>query len=370
MSENKLDSFDNCVVGAGVVGLAIARKLALAGQSVLVIDKEPWYGSGISSRNSEVIHAGIYYPSGSLKAKLCVDGKQLLYAYCQQHNIPHHRIGKLIVASSANQTDELSALKQKAEANGVMDLEWISESQLHEWEPNVAGKAALLSPSTGIIDSHALMTSLLAEIEANGGTLSLKTEFQHAIPGPDGYTVTVNSVGEAYRFRCTKLINSAGLGAQQVASNIEGLAPESIPPLYYCKGCYFSLTGKSPFNRLIYPMPEANTTGLGVHATLDLNGRAKFGPDTEYMDIEDYTVEDSRREKFAQAIRQYYPALDSSKLIPGYAGVRPKIQAEGESAKDFMIEKSSRNLINLYGIESPGLTSSLAIADHVFGLLD
>lgn len=373
MPQSNLDHFDSCIVGAGVVGLAIARRLALSGQSVVVIEKAPWYGSEISSRNSEVIHAGIYYPTGSLKAQLCVEGKEKLYQYCISHNIGHKKLGKLIVANSDAQAQDLAALKRKAEDNGVMDLQWVSTEQLRQWEPNVAGSAALLSPSTGIIDSHALMTSLVAEIESKQGILCLKTEFKRATcQGSDqsgGFIVNVESVGEAYRFACTNLINCAGLGAQSVAANIQSSDAFDIPPLHHCKGCYFSLSGKSPFNRLIYPMPEANTTGLGVHATLDLSGQAKFGPDTEYLDGEDYQVPESRRSQFADAIKRYFPALDESRLTPAYAGIRPKIQGPGEPARDFIIQQSGAGLIQLFGIESPGLTSSLAIADHVAKML-
>lgn len=364
-----LDHFDSCIVGAGVVGLAIARKLAVSGKTVIVLEKAPWIGSEISSRNSEVIHAGIYYPTDSLKAKLCVEGKHLLYDYCEKNQIAHRKLGKLIVAASDAQNTQLEALKTKAENNGVHDLEWISRAQLQSWEPNVAGTAALLSPSTGIIDSHGLMSTLANEIESHDGLLCLKTEFERAEPTSSGFQVWVNSVGEPYQFTCEQFINAAGLGAQTVASNIAGMPKQEIPTLYYCKGCYFALSGKSPFNRLIYPMPEPNTTGLGVHATIDMAGQAKFGPDTQYIDEEDYTVEEEKRASFAIAIQKYFPGLNPEKLTPSYAGIRPKIQAEGEPAKDFIINHSAANRINLFGIESPGLTSSLAIADHVWNLL-
>jgi len=357
---DNLDHFDNCVVG-----LAIALALVQRGQSVLVLEKEPWYGSGVSSRNSEVIHAGIYYPVGSLKAKLCVEGKARLYHYCETHGVRHQLIGKLIVASSVEQNRELEAILQKARANGVEDLQWVDLAQLRAWEPQVAGHSALLSPSTGIVDSHGLMSALLAEIETGGGTLCLKTEFQSATPASEGYRVTVDSVGEPYHFHCTHLINAAGLGAQSVAGAIEGLTQDNIPPLYYCKGHYFSLSGASPFHRLIYPIPEANTTGLGIHATLDLQGQVRFGPDTLYQDQPDYSIPDSLRDKFAVAIRRYYPTLDEARLIPAYAGIRPKIQGPQDPAKDFIIDQPLPGLVNLFGIESPGLTSSLAIAEHV-----
>ena len=365
MVNSNLDHFDVCVVGAGVVGLAIARETSMSGMSVLVIEKEAEYGSGISSRNSEVIHAGIYYPEGSLKAKLCVEGKHLLYEYCKQRGIAHRRIGKLIVASSAEQHDELEALNKKAKRNGVDDLQWIDRVQLRAMEPNVSGECALLSPSTGIIDTHGLMTSLLADIESASGILSLQTAFQFAEPTASGFMVEVKSVNERFQFNCGFLINAAGLASQTVASNVMGLSTTAIPPLYYCRGRYFSLSGPSPFNHLVYPLPEANTTGLGIHATLDLGGQARFGPDVEYVDSEDYSLDQSCRPIFATAIRRYFPALDEDKLNPAYVGIRPKLQAPGAAAQDFVIRSSLPGLVNLFGIESPGLTSSLAIAKYV-----
>lgn len=368
MPTQSLDHFDSCVVGAGVIGLAIAHKLSACGYSVLVIDKEPWFGSETSSRNSEVIHAGIYYPTGSLKARLCVEGKHQLYAYCKQYGIAHHNIGKVIVASG-DQSDQLAALQKKAADNGVDDLQWLDQSQLRAWEPEVAGSEALFSPSTGIIDSHHLMTTLLGQMENAGGLLSLQTEFLGAEPQAEGFEVRVHSVGEDYRFHCSHLINAAGLGAQSVAKRVADLPADSIPPLYFCKGSYFSYTGKCPFNRLIYPMPEPNTTGLGVHATIDMGGQARFGPDTEYVDAIEYEVSEAKRPKFAEAIKRYFPGVDEQKLVPAYAGMRPKLQGPGDPAADFRIEQPMPGLVNLFGIESPGLTASLAISEYVHALI-
>ena len=369
MSESGLDHFNVCVIGAGVVGLAIAKMLSEKFDSVVVLDREKTIGSGISSRNSEVIHAGIYYPTGSLKAQLCVRGKQLLYEFCESHGVAYKKTAKLIVASHQSQAEDLIKLKHKAEDNGVLDLEEISQQQLARLEPEVAGTAALFSPSTGVVDSHGLMAAYQHYAEENGALVCLDSTFQSAEKHGDDYIVDVMSVGERYRFQCNILVNAAGLDAQAVSGQIEGIGNYAAPPLYYCKGSYFSLSGKSPFQHLIYPMPEANTTGLGVHATLDLAGQVRFGPDTEYQSVLEYSVSESKRSQFAEAIKRYYPALDATKLQPDYAGVRPKLQAPGSAARDFEIHQVQPGLVHLFGIESPGLTASLAIGEYVANLV-
>lgn len=366
-----LDHFDSCIIGAGVIGLAIGRQLAKAGRSVLILEQQDRYGSETSSRNSEVIHAGIYYPTGSLKARLCVEGKTELYQYCAANRIEHRRIGKLIVASQA-QKSTLLALKQQAEANGVLDLEWVDRARLQQMEPNVRADVALFSPSTGIINSHQLMDSLAAEIIANGGLISLRTQFMAAEQDDAGFRVNVQSSGQPYPFHCQNLINSGGLHASRVARHIQLSSPTAVPTTHWCKGSYFSLQGASPFLHLVYPLPESNTSGLGVHATLDMQGNARFGPDVEYCDITvtpDYRVDETRLPGFIQAIQRYYPDLNPDRLSPAYAGMRPKLQGPDDPPQDFLIQQPSPGLIHLFGMESPGLTSCLAISRHVEALL-
>ncbi|NPU94551.1 MAG: NAD(P)/FAD-dependent oxidoreductase [Gammaproteobacteria bacterium] len=365
MQPDRSAHFDCCIIGAGVVGLAIAHELALRKRSVVILEQEDRHGTGSSARNSEVIHAGIYYPAGSLKATLCVEGRERLYRFCESRGVHHRRIGKLIVAGTQEQHPDLELLQKKASANGVTDLQWIEAKALAQLEPHVSGTSALLSPSTGIVDSHGLMLALLAGINSHGGTLCLKTEFLQAQRLSDGFSIQANSVGETCQIRSEQLINAAGLGAQAVAARIDGLDANAIPPLHLCAGRYFTLSGAAPFTRLIYPLPDAATTGLGIHATLDLQGQVRFGPDTAYIAHEDYRVADDLRADFARAIRRYFPALDESRLIPAYAGIRPKIQGPGAPAQDFRIDQPLPGLINLFGIESPGLTAALAIARHV-----
>ena len=364
-----LDHFDCCIIGAGVIGLAIGRQLAQSGRRILLLEQHPRYGSETSSRNSEVIHAGIYYPPGSLKATLCVAGKTALYQYCTDNHIEHRAIGKLIVAQQAQQ-QELHNLKQQAEANGVLDLQWLNRADIKRIEPQVEADLALYSPSTGIIDSHQLMHCLAAEIEANGGLIALNSRFIAAELLHQGYQVTLQTQGEPYRLNCQTLVNSAGLEATQVAHRIAGQTPHGIPSLHLCKGNYFILQGRSPFSHLIYPLPEPNTTGLGIHATLDLQGRTRFGPDIEYVQTPDHRVSEHSISTFTEAIQRYYPGLNPARLSPGYCGIRPKLQAPGEPAQDFLIQHPTAGLINLFGIESPGLTSCLAIAQHVQALID
>ena len=364
-----MDEFDCAVIGAGVVGLAVARALALAGREVIVLEAEGAIGTGTSSRNSEVIHAGIYYPEGSLKARLCVEGKQLLYEYLEQRGLPHRRCGKLIVATTPAQVAELDVIAAKARANGVHDLGLLTREQAQAMEPQLECVAALHSPSTGIVDSHALMLSLQGDLEGAGGMLALKSPVARARCA-DGAIVVVAEDGTA--LRCRSVVNAAGLGAPALARRFEGLPASAVPAAHFAKGNYFTLAGRAPFSRLIYPVPEA--AGLGVHLTLDLGGQAKFGPDVEWVDSPGDLVVDPRRgEGFYAEVRKYWPALADGALVPGYAGIRPKISGPGEPARDFLIEGPAAHgvagLVNLFGIESPGLTSSLAIGRHVAELL-
>jgi len=360
------------VIGAGVVGLAIARELALSGIEVLVAEQADAIGTGTSSRNSEVIHAGIYYPANSLKARFCVQGRKLLYEYCAEHNIPHKRLGKLLVATSNEETLTLQGIIQKARTNGVDDLQLLTREQAIEMEPALKCTAAILSPSTGIIDSHALMLSYQGEAQNAGAQFVFYCPFKKA-------RVLDSAAGQTPRFEvtfddkdqtvltCDYLINAAGLSAVEIAHSIDGLKADTIARAYMCKGSYYVLQGKAPFTRLIYPVPQA--AGLGVHLTLDLGGQAKFGPDTEWIDQEDYEVDIKRSASFYDAVRRYWPDLQDGALQPGYAGIRPKISGPDEPAADFRVsdpkEHGVAGLVNLYGIESPGLTSSLAIAKHV-----
>ncbi len=361
-----MDSVDCLVIGAGVVGLAIARSLALAGREVVVVESENAIGTGVSSRSSEVIHAGIYYPTGLAKTRLCLDGKAMLYRFCRDHGVPHRRCGKLIVATNASEVEGLAALKAQATANGVDDVVWLSGSEARALEPALRVERALLSPSTGIVDSHALMLALEGDAEAHGGAIALATP---VLSGKvrSGW-IEIETGGPApTRLRAALVVNAAGLGAQGVARSIEGMPRDRIPPLFLAKGNYFSLGVRSPFSHLIYPMPAPG--GLGVHLTLDLAGQARFGPDVEWIDAIEYDVDEGRSESFAAAIRSYWPALPEGALRPAYAGLRPKIARPGGSGTDFLIETESdhgvRGLVNLFGIESPGLTASLAIAEDI-----
>ncbi|MGI4953942.1 MAG: NAD(P)/FAD-dependent oxidoreductase [Janthinobacterium lividum] len=357
-----------CVVaGAGVVGLAVARALAQSGLEVMVLEAGPGIGQGISSRNSEVIHAGIYYPTGSLKARLCVQGKQMLYDYCAEKRIPHRRLGKLIVASSEAELATLDGIQAKAAQNGVTDLEKLTRADVEKLEPalNVAG--ALLSPSTGIVDSHALMLSLQADIEHAGGAIVTHAPIHGGQVQPGG-TIVLNIGGpEPMQLECERFVNAIGLHAPDLARAIEGIPPGTIPNKFFCKGSYYQLQGRAPFTHLVYPVPEK--AGLGVHLTLDLGGQARFGPDVEWIDHEQYDVDLTRSTGFYAAIRRYWPGLPDNALAPGYAGIRPKISGPTDPAADFVIsgpaEHGVPSLVNLFGIESPGLTSSMAIAAQV-----
>jgi L-2-hydroxyglutarate oxidase LhgO len=353
------DKIEVAVVGCGVVGLSIARSLALAGREVIVLEAESGPGNGISSRNSEVIHAGIYYDPGSQKADLCVRGRQLLYQYCKDR-VPHRRIGKLIVATEPDEIAALERLGQRARDNGVSDLRWLER----------AGVAALLSPSTGIIDSHALMMAYQADAEAAGATFAFHAPVTAAAATSRGVDLIVGGADD-FVLRCDWVINSAGLSACDVATSISGLPPDRIPGSYLCKGSYFSLAGASPFSHLVYPMP--NQAGLGVHLTLDMGGRAKFGPDTEWIEAVDFAVDPDRAAPFYDLIRRYWPGLPSGALAPDYSGIRPKICRPGEPAADFRIDGPDRHgvpgLVNLFGIESPGLTASLALGEVVASIV-
>ena len=357
---------DAVVIGAGVVGLAAARALAMAGREVVVIEATETIGSATSSRNSEVIHAGIYYPADSLKARLCVAGKHRLYDYCRTRGVPHRRLGKLIAATTLDQVAELEGIKNRAAVSGVDDLEFLDADQARHLEPAVKSTGALLSPSTGIIDSHALMLALQGEAEDHGAMIAYHSRVTSGEAGPTGIRLDIAGA-EPMRLTATTVINSAGLEAQAVARAIAGVPGETIPPRHLARGCYFTMTGAAPFARLIYPMPEPG--GLGVHVTLDMAGQARFGPDVEWIDSIDYEVNPARAEKFYPAIRHYFPNLADGALQPGYAGIRPKVVAEGEPAGDFMIVGPEHHgitgLVNLFGIESPGLTASLAIAEYI-----
>lgn len=364
-----MDEFDCAVIGAGVVGLAVARALALAGREVIVLEAEGAIGTGTSSRNSEVIHAGIYYPQGSLKATLCVEGRQAMYAYAAQRGVPHRRCGKLIVATSPAQVGELEAILAKAAANGVDDLRMLTRAQAQALEPSLECLAAIHSPSTGIVDSHALMLAYQGDLEHAGGVLALKSAVARADCSARGIVLTAQ---DGTSLRCATVVNAAGLSAPALARRFEGLPADAVPAEHFAKGSYFTLAGKAPFGRLIYPVPEPG--GLGVHLTLDLGGQAKFGPDVEWVESpDDLVVDPARGDAFYAEVRKYWPALADGALIPGYAGIRPKIAGPGESARDFMIQGPQAHgvagLVNLFGIESPGLTSSLAIGRHVTALL-
>ena len=358
-----MDRVDAVVIGAGVVGLAIARELALAGREVVILDAEEAIGTHTSSRNSEVIHAGIYYPKGSLKARACVEGKQLLYAYCASHGVPHRRCGKLIVATTEQQLGELGAIREKAHANGVTDVDWIAKEEVARMEPELFCMGALHSPSTGIIDSHALMLAYLGDAEAHGAMLALKSPLEHARVN-QGFELHVLGSDPIH---CTVLVNSAGLRAPTVAKAIAGYPSEMAPGEFYAKGNYYSLARKNPFKRLIYPVPEPG--GLGVHVTLDLAGQARFGPDVEWIDGINYDVDPRRADRFYAAIRRYWPGLPDGALAPGYAGIRPKTAGPKEPAPDFEIQGPRKHgvtgLVQLFGIESPGLTASLSLARTV-----
>jgi L-2-hydroxyglutarate oxidase LhgO len=366
-----MDKVDCVVVGAGVIGLAVARRLARSGREVIVLEAAEGIGTETSSRNSEVIHAGIYYRAGSLMAQMCVAGKQALYRYCGEHGIPHRNCGKLIVATTPKETEKLQSIRAHAATNGVDDMQLLDGEAARALEPALNCDAALLSPSTGIIDSHAYMLALQGDAEEAGTAFAFHTPLKRARAAAG--RIEIEAGGDApMALECNLLVNAAGLGAPAVARGIEGMPIELIPSAYLAKGNYFSCSVRAPFSRLIYPVPEPG--GLGVHLTLDMAGQARFGPDVEWVESIDYAVDPARAERFYPAIRRYWPTLPDGALMPSYSGIRPKIVPPAVATQDFLIQgprdHGVAGLINLFGIESPGLTSSLAIADHVGGLAE
>ena len=360
-----MDEVDAVVIGAGVIGLAVARALALSGREVIVLEKAYTIGFETSSRNSEVIHGGLYYPQGSLKATACVEGRERLYPYCREHGVPHKQLGKLIVATSEDEIPGVQKIEAAAKANGVTNLEWLSVAEAQRMEPELHCVAALLSPSTGVIDSHALMLAYQGEAEEAGAFVAFRSPVLSGRVLSDGFELSVGG-DEPTTIRCGTLVNAAGLYAPALAHSIEGIPIETIPPAYFCRGVYFTLAGRTPFTRLIYPVPVPG--GLGVHITLDLAGQARFGPDVEWISDVDYAVDPRRGDAFYAAVRRYWPGLRDGALQPGYAGIRPKISGPNEAAADFVVQGPQTHgvpgLVNMYGIESPGLTASLPLADE------
>ncbi len=358
-------SADVGVIGAGVIGLAIARRLARAGREVFLIEKERFVGFHTSSRNSEVIHAGIHYPPGSLKARLCVRGRDALYAYCAERGIAHARTGKLVVATCEEELAALEHIRSAAAANGV-ELGWLDAGEVRALEPEVSAVRGLWSPLTGIVDSHALMTALREDAERDGATVVLGTAVLSGRLADGGVELSLGG-DEPSRVRFRLVVNCAGLWAPEVARRIEGFPPDSVPPQRYAKAHYFVLSGKSPFRHLVYPVPVPG--GLGTHVTLDLAGRARFGPDVQWVDAVDYGFDESRADGFYASIRRYWPGLRAGALQPGYTGIRPKVTGPGEPAADFLVHGPSVHgvpgLVHLYAIESPGLTAALPLADEV-----
>lgn len=360
------ENVDTIVIGAGVVGLAVARQLAQLGHEVLVLEANGSFGMETSSRNSGVIHAGIYYQPGSLKALCCVRGKQLLYDYCKLKHVAHKRCGKLIIATDSAQRERLSALHDNAVNSGLDDLVWLEQDRIGELEPDIRATAALLSPSTGIIDIHELMLALLADLEAAGGTLITHSKVLGGKATAGGLELKVDSGGEC-TFIAAKVINAAGHGATGIASKISGYPAVEIPTVYPVSGHYYEHRGKLPFSKLIYPLPGHNS--LGIHSIIDMGGQGRFGPDAEYCDALDYSFDESRKPLFTEAIRAWYPDIDESRLQPGFVGIRPMLQGPGKGSRDFEISGPAKHgikgLTNLFGIDSPGLTSCLALAEEV-----
>ena len=364
MSGGAAERIDCAVIGAGVVGLAVARALAMAGREVVVLESEGLIGSGTSSRNSEVIHAGIYYPEGSLKAQVCVDGRKWLYGYCAERGIAHRRCGKLIVATDEAQIPTLEKIRRHALAAGVDDIQAIRANEAIAMEPELFCIAALHSPSTGIIDSHGLMLAYQGDAEDHGAMIAFKSPVERGQVAEDGITLDVGGA-EPMRLCCNVVVNSAGLFAPVLAQKFAGFPKDRIPRAWFAKGNYYALQGRAPFSRLVYPMPHDG--GLGVHITVDLAGRMRFGPDVEWIEHEHYAVDPGRADSFYARIRAYWPGLPDGSLVPDYSGIRPKLTGPGEPAADFMIAGPAQHgmpgLVNLFGIESPGLTSSLSLAE-------
>ena len=370
-----MDQVDSIVIGAGAVGLAVGRALAASGRETIVVEAEAAIGQGVSSRNSEVIHAGLYYPTGSLKARLCVRGKELLYALCASHGIEHRRCGKLVVATTDAEAAALLTIQDRAAAKGV-PVQWLAASQAKALEPALRCVAALLSPTTGIVDSHGFMLALQGDLERAGGMVALGSAVESVALG-SGAARHVVRMADGTEVAAREVVNSASLHACALARRFEGLAAQFVPQEHFAKGNYYSLGGRAPFTHLIYPAPA--DAWLGVHLTLDLGGQAKFGPDLEWLrarrpeDI-DYTVDPRRADGFYAEVRRYWPALPDGALQPSYSGVRPKIYGPGDKAPDFRIDGPALHgvggLVNLFGIESPGLTSALAIAEHVAAVLE
>jgi L-2-hydroxyglutarate oxidase LhgO len=365
--------FDSVVIGAGVIGLAVARQLSMAGCSVLVLEKAHAPGTETSSRNSEVIHAGIYYPTGSLKARLCIEGRKMLYGYCASRNVAMKPLGKIIVATMPEEEKKLEAIAALAKANGVGDLKWLTAGEVAALEPEVFCTRALLSPSTGIINSGAYMLALQADVQSNSATIAFNTTFSGAVQRQDAFLVRARDAsGETAELACNALINCAGHGAHTAALAIEGISAEKLPPRFLAKGSYCSVTGKSPFRHLIYPVPVPGA--LGIHATLDMNGSVRFGPDIQWVEDISYSLAPDLPQKFSRAVAAYWPGVRERDLAPSYCGIRPKSHGPDAAFADFCIQDVGahgvRGLINLFGIESPGITASLAIAQHVVGLLE
>ena len=364
---------DVLIVGAGIVGLAAGRAMALRGHTVIVAEEADAFGTGVSSRSSEVIHAGMYYPAGSLRAQHCVEGSRRLYEFCESRGVPHRACGKLIVAADDGEAEAITAIRERGDANGVPGLTLLDGAQAQRLEPNLACRLALHSPGTGIVDSHALMLAMLGEIEDRGGALALRTPVERLAHEGGQWQATIGGA-EPGTMAFDAVVNAAGFGAPALAARTEGYPAESVPHLRIAKGNYFGCYGKPAFTRLIYPAPRIDG-GLGTHLTLDLNGRVRFGPDVEWVDHPDYQVDPRRADAFYGAIRRYWPGLPDGALFPDYAGLRPKLSGPGEPARDFRVEGPAQHglpgLVQLFGIESPGLTSSLslaeAIADHLEG---
>ncbi len=359
------------VIGAGVVGLACARELAGRGIETIIVERHETFGQETSSRNSEVIHAGLYYPAGTLKARLCVEGSRALYAYCAERGIAHRRCGKLVVAASEAQLAYLQALREQAVRNGVVDTRLLDAEEAVRMEPALNCAAALHSPSTGIVDSHALMLALLGDAEAHGAVFSPNSEARRISRDAGAIVLEIACEGETMRLAADYVVNAAGLAAIALAHATVGYPPDRIPSAHFAKGNYYALSGRAPFSRLIYPVPEDG--GLGVHLTLDLGGQARFGPDVEWIDTIDYSVDPRRADGFYAEVRKYWPALPERALTPDYCGIRPKISGPGEPAADFMLHGPETHgiggLVSLFGIESPGLTASLPLARHACRLL-